>query len=354
MRRKPTDARKGFAVPAGLSSPGRKSVRVTSTRSSARLRPTRLPWTAQWSSYGTRPPSATRFFAHVATFRRVPVEWPPMRVFIVSDMEGVAGISNWQQVAGGESLYEEGRKLYTQEINAAVRGARAGGATEVVVMDCHGAGEGLVVQLAHPRGPRRGVRVRRPEGVDRVHRHPRGRVRRGALHRHARHGRDERRVHDPHRLGDRVAQRAVQRHRGRRDRHQRRAVRHLGLPGAARDRRPGGVPRGSRAARRRAHHRPGEDRLGPVQRPAQDAGRGAPDDRGGSPGGARRHEGRAALRPGEAVRGPGRARDARPHGAVPPPPARRDHRRPHDRLARRRLVDGVAAVLLQLPVARAR
>src|ERR671934_374815 len=65
-----------------------------------------------------------------------------MRVFIVSDMEGVAGISNWQQVSGGESLYEEGRKLYTQEINAAVRGARAGGATEVVVMDCHGAGKG--------------------------------------------------------------------------------------------------------------------------------------------------------------------------------------------------------------------
>ena len=65
-----------------------------------------------------------------------------MRVFIVSDMEGVAGISNWQQVDGGESLYEEGRKLYTQEINAAVRGARAAGATEVVVMDCHGAGKG--------------------------------------------------------------------------------------------------------------------------------------------------------------------------------------------------------------------
>jgi len=60
----------------------------------------------------------------------------------VSDMEGVAGISNWQQVSGGESLYEEGRKLYTQEINAAVRGARSAGATEVVVMDCHGAGKG--------------------------------------------------------------------------------------------------------------------------------------------------------------------------------------------------------------------
>lgn len=57
-------------------------------------------------------------------------------------MEGVAGIVAWEQVSGGEALYEEGRKLYTQEINAAVRGAKAAGATEIVVMDCHGAGKG--------------------------------------------------------------------------------------------------------------------------------------------------------------------------------------------------------------------
>ena len=65
-----------------------------------------------------------------------------MRVFVVSDMEGVAGITKWEQVSGGESLYEEGRRLYTEEINAAVRGAFAAGASEVVVMDCHGAGKG--------------------------------------------------------------------------------------------------------------------------------------------------------------------------------------------------------------------
>src|ERR671910_578575 len=57
-------------------------------------------------------------------------------------MEGVAGIVKWEQTSGGESLYEEGRKLYTGEINAAVRGAKAAGATEIVVMDCHGAGKG--------------------------------------------------------------------------------------------------------------------------------------------------------------------------------------------------------------------
>ncbi len=70
-----------------------------------------------------------------------------MRVFIMSDMEGVAGITKWEQVMGGANgaasqQYMEGRKLYTGEINAAVQGAREGGADEIVVMDCHGAGHG--------------------------------------------------------------------------------------------------------------------------------------------------------------------------------------------------------------------
>ena len=64
-----------------------------------------------------------------------------MRVHVISDMEGVAGIVKWGQTIGGDSkLYQEGRVLYTEEINAAVRGAKAAGATEIVVMDCHGAG----------------------------------------------------------------------------------------------------------------------------------------------------------------------------------------------------------------------
>src|SRR3954470_13699527 len=65
-------------------------------------------------------------------------------------MEGVAGIVKWQQVAGGEKLYDEGRILYTEEINATVRGARAAGATEIVVMDCHGAGGGYTFNSLVP------------------------------------------------------------------------------------------------------------------------------------------------------------------------------------------------------------
>ena len=37
-----------------------------------------------------------------------------MRVHVISDMEGVAGIVKWEQTTGGEPLYEEGRKLYTR------------------------------------------------------------------------------------------------------------------------------------------------------------------------------------------------------------------------------------------------
>ena len=77
-----------------------------------------------------------------------------MKVFVIGDMEGVAGIVKWEQTTGGEKLYDEARVLYTEEINAAVRGAKAAGATEVVVMDCHGAGGGwtfnsLVPELLH-------------------------------------------------------------------------------------------------------------------------------------------------------------------------------------------------------------
>jgi D-amino peptidase len=65
-----------------------------------------------------------------------------VKVFIVSDMEGVAGIVKWEQTDGTKEkrAYHEGRELYTEEINAAVRGAKSAGAREIVVMDCHGAG----------------------------------------------------------------------------------------------------------------------------------------------------------------------------------------------------------------------
>lgn len=66
-----------------------------------------------------------------------------MRVAMCVDMEGVSGIITWNQVNGGDPQYlSQGRMLLTEDINAAVRGARKAGATEVIVMDLHGAGNG--------------------------------------------------------------------------------------------------------------------------------------------------------------------------------------------------------------------
>ena len=78
-----------------------------------------------------------------------------MRVHVISDLEGVSGVVKGGQTVGGEPMFDEARKLYTEEINAAVRGAKAAGATEIVVMDCHGAGKewsfnSLVPELLEP------------------------------------------------------------------------------------------------------------------------------------------------------------------------------------------------------------
>jgi D-amino peptidase len=79
-----------------------------------------------------------------------------VRVLIMSDMEGVAGVTKWEETTGGEPLHADRSRLYTEEINAAVRGAFTGGASEVVVVDCHGAGKGwtfnsLIPDLLDPR-----------------------------------------------------------------------------------------------------------------------------------------------------------------------------------------------------------
>ena len=65
-----------------------------------------------------------------------------MRVHIISDIEGVSGVVKGEQTGPGDRLFDEARKLYTEEINATIRGAKAAGATDIVVMDCHGAPKG--------------------------------------------------------------------------------------------------------------------------------------------------------------------------------------------------------------------
>ncbi|MFZ0032646.1 MAG: M55 family metallopeptidase [Candidatus Cybelea sp.] len=63
-----------------------------------------------------------------------------MRLYISSDMEGVAGVCAWQQVDARTPHpdFEIFRRYYTREVAGAIKGARAGGATAVLVNDSHG------------------------------------------------------------------------------------------------------------------------------------------------------------------------------------------------------------------------
>lgn len=73
-----------------------------------------------------------------------------MRVFIMTDMEGVAGVLDSENWCLLESrYYEPGKELLTREVNAAVEGFVAGGAEEILVADGHGWG-GISPSLLHP------------------------------------------------------------------------------------------------------------------------------------------------------------------------------------------------------------
>lgn len=66
-----------------------------------------------------------------------------MRIYISADIEGVAGIVSHDQIGAAGDGYEAGRKLMLDEVLAAIEGARAGGASEIVVSDSHGNGRNL-------------------------------------------------------------------------------------------------------------------------------------------------------------------------------------------------------------------
>ncbi|HET9030227.1 MAG TPA: M55 family metallopeptidase [Candidatus Aquilonibacter sp.] len=63
-----------------------------------------------------------------------------MKLYISSDMEGVAGVTAWQQVDARtpHPEYPTYRRYYTQEVAAAARGAMRAGADDITINDSHG------------------------------------------------------------------------------------------------------------------------------------------------------------------------------------------------------------------------
>jgi D-amino peptidase len=69
--------------------------------------------------------------------RSDPGEKAQMKVFLSSDMEGTAGVVDWEQCVGDGPQAAAGRRLLLAEVNAAIGGALEGGASQIVVNDSH-------------------------------------------------------------------------------------------------------------------------------------------------------------------------------------------------------------------------
>lgn len=73
-----------------------------------------------------------------------------MNLYIMTDMEGCAGIMNHDEwVLASGRYFDKGREILTLEVNAAIEGFLEGGADRILVVDGHGAG-GINPLLLHP------------------------------------------------------------------------------------------------------------------------------------------------------------------------------------------------------------
>jgi len=74
-----------------------------------------------------------------------------MKIFISVDMEGITGVTCWDDVDHSKPSYQRFRRVMTAEVNAAVEGALAAGATTVLVNDSHGGMRNVLIEELHPQ-----------------------------------------------------------------------------------------------------------------------------------------------------------------------------------------------------------
>lgn len=67
-----------------------------------------------------------------------------MKVYISVDIEGIAGSVDWDETEIEHPRYAEFRELMTGEAIAAIEGAKAAGAKEIVVKDAHSSGRNIL------------------------------------------------------------------------------------------------------------------------------------------------------------------------------------------------------------------
>jgi D-amino peptidase len=73
-----------------------------------------------------------------------------MKILIAADMEGITGVTNWDQVDPNHAEYPRFRRLMTGDVNAAVRGACGAGVEEILVVDGHDRGTNILLEELDP------------------------------------------------------------------------------------------------------------------------------------------------------------------------------------------------------------
>jgi D-amino peptidase len=69
-----------------------------------------------------------------------------MKILIAADMEGVSGVTRWEETDPAHKEYERFRRILTDEVNSAISGAADAGADEFVVTDGHGDGTNILLE----------------------------------------------------------------------------------------------------------------------------------------------------------------------------------------------------------------
>lgn len=64
----------------------------------------------------------------------------PLRIYIMTDLEGASGVYQFAQTRESGPLNDKAKEYLMGDITAVVRGLRAGGATDIVILDGHGPG----------------------------------------------------------------------------------------------------------------------------------------------------------------------------------------------------------------------
>jgi D-amino peptidase len=95
------------------------------------------------------------FFIHLAGLLLVlgcftpPLAAGPLRIYIMTDLEGASGVYQFAQTRETGPLNDKAKEYLMGDIAAVVRGLRAAGATDIVILDGHGPGA-FVPHLMEP------------------------------------------------------------------------------------------------------------------------------------------------------------------------------------------------------------